>query len=431
MKHVVFLVGSYYPNYSAVGNCAEKIITLLKDDFKVSIVAAKNDTELNCFEEFDGCDIYRIESKYQKKLNILNFEMKYNQTFFTKFKLYATRAFNLLKFIFQKESINPDLVNSYLSALKCLNKKNKIDIVIPVCLPVESILASLVFKKLNSKVVVIPYIFDHFSRSSSLHRFNLNKKLKLNHHLDIEKFIVNHSDAVFAMHPLSKHYGSFIDPKHREKIIFVEHPLLLKANKISKHNMLSGFGGINVTYTGSFIKKYVEPNYLLELFAFVDNSLNIKLNLYTVGNCNDLTNSYAKKFPLKIFNHGSVSKHVANLAVVGADVLVNVGEVSGKQISSKIFEYMSVGKPIVHLSFVSDDVVSDILSKYPETLILAVNENNFLDDVNKLDNFMKTAKNKTVSFQVLSNIYPEALPETTANLFKKQINESCEKAALR
>lgn len=430
MNHVVFLVGSYYPNYSAVGNCAEKIITLLKNDFKISVIAAKNDSELTCFEEFEGYDIYRIESQYQKKVNTLNFEMKTNQTFFTKFKLYAIRAFNLVKFCLKKESIDSESVNSYLLALKYLNKKNKIDVVIPVCLPIETILAALLFKKLKSQVAVIPYVFDHFSRSNSLHRFNLNKKLKLHNHLNIEESIVNHSDTLFAMHPLSKHYDNFIDPKHRSKIIYVEHPLLLKPKNKAKRNILDGFEEINATYTGSFINKHVEPNYLLELFSSVDDSLNIKLNLFTVGNCNGLINRYAKKFPLKIFNHGRVSKHDANLAVISADVLVNVGEVSGKQISSKIFEYMSAGKPIIHISFVNADVMSKILSKYPEKMVLAVNENNFHDDVKRLDKFLKEVKNKTVSFQEISDIYPEALPETNASLFKKQISVLCERTAL-
>jgi TPP-dependent 2-oxoacid decarboxylase len=117
-----------------------------------------------------------------------------------------------------------------------------------------------------------------------------------------------------------------------------------------------------------------------------------------------------------IVNHGRVSKSEADAAVRSADILVNIGEAKGKQVSSKIFEYMSTGKPIIHLAYVEDDAVSKILEKYPLALCLVQNLLYKDANVRLTEKHITENRSKVLSFEDVKSIYPEALPETTGAL---------------
>lgn len=430
MKHIVVLVGNYYPHYSAVGNCAEKIITLLKNDFKISVVAAKNDAELNCFEEFDGYDIYRIESKYQKKLNRINFEMKNNQTFFTKFKLYATRAFNLLKFVFQKESIDKDFVENYLSQLNELHEKQKIDVIIPLVFPFETVMSAIQFQnKTLEGVIILPYLFDNFSASVSLHRFKINRKVKFKANLKLESMMLEFSSRVFAMHPLQSHFERNIKNSTKNKIMYLEHPLLQKRDCKFQENLTET---ISFTYTGGLFRGVRTADSCLCFLSAIAKCISIKVDFYCFGNDQKAIDNYSKNSPLIFTNHGRVDRSVAEQEISNSDVLISIGDTEGKQLSSKIFDYLSMGKPIIHFSYVDTCVNSKVLQRYPLAFIIKQDSNDEYSEkvINNALTFIIQAKNRAMTFYEVADLYSEALPETTANLFKKQINELCERAAL-
>lgn len=42
-KHIVVLVGSYYPNFSAVGICARNVVDELKKEADISVISQKTD----------------------------------------------------------------------------------------------------------------------------------------------------------------------------------------------------------------------------------------------------------------------------------------------------------------------------------------------------------------------------------------------------
>jgi hypothetical protein len=128
---------------------------------------------------------------------------------------------------------------------------------------------------------------------------------------------------------------------------------------------------------------------------------------------------------VSIVNHGRVSKRTADDAVASADILLNLGETTGRQISSKIFEYISAGKPIVHLAFADCDGVIAIVEKYPLALCLKAAEECFLDNTRKLSEFIELNFRNRVSWSEVSSIYPEALPGTTAAVFEHLIQETC------
>ena len=71
MKHIVFVLGSYYPTPSAVGVCAEKIISRLSQEFRVTVIAFKSEARLKGIECFGDVKVVRVETKYQSLINRL------------------------------------------------------------------------------------------------------------------------------------------------------------------------------------------------------------------------------------------------------------------------------------------------------------------------------------------------------------------------
>jgi hypothetical protein len=66
--------------------------------------------------------------------------------------------------------------------------------------------------------------------------------------------------------------------------------------------------------------------------------------------------------------HGLVSRQKVALAMIGADVLVNIGNDSEAQLASKVIEYMAVGKPILNMVSIPRDASISALADYPSTL---------------------------------------------------------------
>lgn len=421
MKHVVFVVGSYYPFFSAVGNCAEKVISILKNEYDISVVSIKDDPSLNTQEEFDGYNIYRVENSYQKRLNHLNLKNN-SHSLITKIKLFKERLLNLITFVLRSKSVDPDLINVYSSQLNTLNEQQKIDVVIPFVFPFESVLAAIKFKdKAGSECVILPYLFDNFSKSASLHRFNINRKIKYSQNQRLEQLMLEHAIKVFAMHPLKNHFDSTVTELEQAKILYVEHPLLLNRKLTASREGISEV--INFTYTGGLFRGVRTANSCLNLLDMLSEVTPINVNFYCFGNDLTAINKYAESKPNAFHNYGKVPREQAEQAVADADILINIGDVEGKQLSSKIFDYLSMGKPIIHFAYVENCVNSLLLKKYPLAHIVVQPTNNQYSKqvISEVVTFTKKTKGKVMTFSEVAKVYPEALPATTASLFKHYI----------
>lgn len=421
MKHVVFVVGNYYPFFSAVGNCAEKVISLLKSEYCISVVSIKDDPSLNEHEVFDGHNIYRVENSYQKKLNSLDLKNGKNNLF-TKIKLFKERLFNLIAFLLRSKSIDPDLINRFTAELKILNEKNKIDVIIPTVFPFESVLAAIKFKeKAGQDCVILPYLFDNFSKSASLHRFNFNRKIKYAQNQRLENLMLDRATKIFAMHPLRDHFGSTTSELRQAKILYLEHPLLLNRELVTSNDVS---GEINFTYTGGLFRGVRTANGCLSLLDKLSGNTAIKVKFYCFGNDLNAINKHAESNPDIFHNYGKVPREQAEQAVADADILINIGDVEGKQLSSKIFDYLSMGKPIIHFAYVENCVNTRLLEKHPlaHVVLQAPNNQYSAQVIEQVATFANNVKGKVMTFAEVAEVYPEALPSTTASLFKQYID---------
>ena len=414
MKHVVFLVGSYHPLYSAVGTCVERVVSLLKNNYKISVIAFKNSSNLKDKEIYDGYNIRRIETNYQKKLN---------DTDLSNLKIFLLKIINILKFLFRRESLDYDLVNCYYADLKKLNSIDTIDVVIPVVFPFESVVASVNFKKkISPSSALIPYLFDNFSLGLNLHRFIFNRWIKFKNNKRLEVIMFAMANKIFSMHPLKKHFDSVIPEIYLSKVSYLEHPLLVERNINSVDKKLEK---INFTYTGGLFRNVRSPDGCVKFLHELSKMISLKANFYCFGSDLNIIKKYSNTNPKTFHYHGMVDKTLADEAISKSDILINIGDVEGKQISSKIFDYLSMGKPIIHFSYTNDCVNTNLLRNYSFAHIILLNKNNFYIEsmMEKTAKFAKSVAGKTMTFDEVASLYPDALPQKTADMFKECIND--------
>lgn len=415
MKHIVFIVGAYYPNFSAVGYCAYQVQRCLAREYKVSVISYRNDISLPLEQTFEGHQIYRLETASMSLRNRLT-----NTTGnLAKLGLLAVRGYEAARRLLSPVTADRGLIRAFTEQLDALESRP--DVIVPFVFPIESALAAMEYCKVNRRVKYYPYVFDNFVDSDSLHVLGVAKRIKRNRHLRLEHKMLQKSDGVLSMHPLRDHFEKSFDKYVLEKTVFLEHPLLVKpapSERAVDKKIL------RMCYTGSLVKKVREPDYLLDLLRAIKTPLPLRADFFVMGNAAHRIKTEEAIGSIRIINHGQVPKHVADAAVSDADILLNIGEVRGKQISSKIFEYLSSGKPIIHLAAVDDDVNTRILDKYPLAICLVNKPGKFEENLYRINKFLSNVKFETLSFAEVASIFPEALPTTNANLIANLIENN-------
>lgn len=401
--NIVVITGSYYPNYSAVGVCAKNIVDeLIHRGHQVWVIC--NVTSLKDANlEFEGAGV----RYYQTKEIVLRLKSKgaYRQ---------IVRLYYFLKTLFLPKSIKRDTISAME---KCLDGVvadelggNCPDLILGMVFPIESILASIEWKKRSrGQSKLIPVIFDNFVENPSLHRLAINRKLKRRRHLKLMIDTFDECDCILVMHNQKKYYydNGLLRPN---KTIFVEHPLLVPPSPIVlDHEEYSD--SINLLYSGSFLRNYVVSEHLCELVkALVDADSSIKAEFCVMGNDIDNVVRLSKEYPNSVKNYGKVPMSIAVEKMNSADVFLCVAEKKGRQMSSKIFTYMSFGKPIVLVYYCDTDINKNVLERYP--LLFAIRADSIKNCIPELLSFLKEKGKKKLSFSEVSNLYKDALPAT-------------------
>tara|TARA_Y100000385_G_scaffold214401_1_gene222930 strand:+ start:7088 stop:8362 length:1275 start_codon:yes stop_codon:yes gene_type:complete len=423
MAHIVFIIGSYHPNFQAVGICVRNVVNELKKENKITIICQKTKFNEDNIEEFEKTQIVRI----QTKLNSFKyyFIAKSNKNSGITKKLYkliadSIRVYRYLNALLSKVILQSDVVEAYLSSLNKVHKEEKIDMIIPCASPFESCVAGARFKLIYKEVKFIPYMFDNYAFNIAIYR---NSKLfynqKLYNHIKLERFVIQESDEILCM----KHYTESYSKIHKNKIklSIVEHPLLVEIEKGNNFNFDKE--KINIVYTGALFKKIRNPEYALSVFSeIMERNSKIVIHIFGSGNCSSIIDSFIQKHPNQTINHGYVSNIIAESARNTCDYLLSIGNISNNQLPSKTFEYMASLKPIIHFSKITDDKTVDILCKYPNRLILFEEFNQIDNNSKKIYQFLNKKK-KTINFRELENIFYDAVPSHTSEIIKN-INKS-------
>ena len=425
MANIVGVIGSYYPNFSANGQIMKNIVDVLKKEHDVKVIATKNNFGLANTCQYEGYEIERVTDKATSFHNYcVKKKHEASNTFVRSYYnicLQIKRGLMLIKKTFRSASIDKGLVKKYINQLEKVNADFPIDVIIPISLPYEGIVASIEFKKSHNNVKVIPYQLDHFSESNTLHNFEFLKQIRYNRHINIEKHCVENADHFFILPQLKDHYSKSEFKSFQDKITVLEHPLLNEKNIVSVKENIPMDNFITLTYTGTLMKDKRNPSYLLDMLKLTDRNEKICLNLYHMGDCDDLINSYKSDLGDRLQNHGRVTLDKAFAAMNKADILINMGVTDGNQVSGKIFDYFSLGKPIVHLYFFDEDPNLVYLKDYPLSLCLKIEKDKVDQNAKLLIDFCKDNRGKLLKFEEVKEIFYYATPDYVASEFLNKI----------
>jgi len=416
VKHIVFILGSYYPNFSAVGACARNVIRELVRDYRITVLSLRDDMGQPSRERVDGVDIVRVDTP-QRRQRLMLMAAATSMGLYGTLRLQSYRIFIAANKLLGRETVESDLVAAYLRELEAFH--DEVHVLVPLVFPFESVLAALAHKKLNPTVLVIPYLFDDFVESRSLHLLAMNRMLKERRHVALERTMLDEAYAVLAMHPLRTHFARHFKPAVVEKIRFLEHPLLTPHAVATAQQTIRP---VVLSYAGSLIRKVREPDYLLEMLQAMPVDCPVRVDFYVMGNDAHKVKDQVVSDQLHITNRGRVSEEGARFAMTQSNILLNLGEVRGKQVSSKVFEYMAAGKPIIHLAFVANDAVAAVLAKYPLSLCLIQTRSQLYENACHCAEFIHRHKHSQLAFAEVAALYPEAIPGATADLIRSLLN---------
>lgn len=416
--HIVFIVGSYHPYYSAVGKCAGNIADEMSKSHQVTVLSVKNFPSQLDEEEYKGQKIVRIWTKEKKTRFNLEQKVKTSTAIkkhFYRFGLGVYKASCVLTTIFSRDSLRKELVQSYKQAL--FRIVAPIDVIIPLCLPFEGIVAAIQYKESQERQTkLVPYLFDQFAENDSLHRFRLNKIFKRKAHRILEKKMIETADSILIMKQLATYYKRQYSTS-MGKIYVLEHPLLIQQRNVQ----IKKEPNFSFIYAGSFYKKNRNPRYMLKLMSIVLGQLSGQINIYSFGNCVAIVNNYARLNDHMI-DHGSVSTKYVYEALQESTFLVAVGNKDTKQVASKIFEYFAFGKPIIYFYSNEEDHNLPALKMYPLALCLKQDKQSLGTNVEAVINFCKRNMNKKLEYLEVSRLFEDATPQYTARIIEGIIN---------
>lgn len=414
MKNIVFILGNYYPNYSATAKCAGNIANVLTEKNNVIIISSKTTVNENDIEFHNKQKIVRIQTKNNRLRQVLNKEIRENIGIKKKInilRLKLVQGIAYLKCMLSKNSLKRDLIKAYIDALD--NIKEDIDIIIPVSFPYESIEAAIEYAKDKPQIKIIPLLFDPLVESNTLHRNKINKSLKEKKHLELEKRMIENSKLIISIYHQREHFLSRFK-EYIEKFIFIEHPLLINYENLINDIDVTDENFIKLIYTGTFDSKIRNPEYFLKIAKLACEKLDMQVNMFTFGNCEKIIKKY--ELESKIKNNDPICFEEAMKNLADSNILISVGNIDNHQAPSKIFDYIALGKPIVHFYRNDFDINIEILNKYPLALCLRESEEELENNLKSFIDFCVTNKDSRLKYEDVQRIFYYAEPKYVADM---------------
>lgn len=361
MKKILFLLGMYYPNYSANGLCTKNVVDeLVKDGCDVTCICNSSGKN-NKNENIDGANLYYIKPRLHQAIN-----MKSDPFENPKIKKICQKVAILLsktQLFFMAEFwplISPLYAWAFYAKARELYKTEKFDMIVAVYTPFESLLAGYLLKRKYPEIKYVPYYLDALAGGWGPSFFT-KKRIEKNTRR-WEKKIDEVADYVISMHS-SENYHIENPICSIEKRIYLDVPVMKKQYICNNEKAYAFYaGGLN--YSGRGVEE------LLEIFSIVCSKIEMKLLL--AGPCKNpqIFDRYRKMTNGRIEYLGTLSHEDVISLEKEAKYLVNLGSNNPYTIPSKIFEYMRFGKTIISTYRREDEPSIEYLDKYKNVIYI-------------------------------------------------------------
>lgn len=423
-KKYLFLLGSYLPYASANGVCVEKIALSLKNhDNDVFCLSMKRYDDAS-FEEIDGIKVYRINNLWHNR--VFDWCDLHSDLFcvnlYRKATLWLWR-FKRIALFFLWPLSSPIFAYNYYRKSKQICEDNKIDCVIAVYQPFESLFALYLLKKAFPALKSATYCLDCLSAGIFTSLFP--KSFSISRMLFIERKCFESFDLMLVLNVQYGYYMTrYVEEKIVNKLCPVDVPFIIKKAEIGNLLFHQRNDAYALVFAGSINMPLTDPRYMLEVLSKIYN-LPCVLHVYGKNNCLQYFESKIQNSndnSLHIFMGGQVPHKKINDILLNANVLINIGSDNPRQIPSKIFEYMSFGKPIISFYKNEEEPSLPYLRKYPLSLIIKEDWDKLEENAIVISDFINDTREKRVPFSTVENLFPENTPGFTVQKLLLLVN---------
>lgn len=427
MRKFLFLLGSYLPNPSPNGICAQQVINqILNKGDKVTCIAY-NDQGFPDHENIGSTNVYRINRGLAARILAWSNSCKDSQVmkYINRLFSWITRA-KQIALIPLYPWVTPFYTFKLFNLATKLHEENRFDAVICVHMPLDTLIVGYLMKSRYPELKYVPYFLDSLSGGFSLRI--LPRKWAMKRKLRWEKMLLKKADLSISMQSSYEHHLKYSrTAEHLKNMVFLDIPLLINRSghqEACKCERQQSKDTINVLYTGSLFYNSRNPSFVLELFKRLYRK-DISLTIVGESDCVQLFSEMDRLYDGELNYYGHVPHDEVQGQLSKADFFLNIGVSNPNAISGKIFEYMSYGKPIISTYRIDDEPCIPYLTTYHPALL--IDERSELDSqVAILNEFI----DKYRSIRVDSSAIMEKFYRNTPDAFVKELYGSMEKEEL-
>ncbi len=412
---IIFVCGGYFPNTSATGNCIRRIADLFSMRGHRVIVVCKSGEEYESTEDAFGQRIFRVTDR--RLSTGIALQKAKNSSLGYKIRLFSYRVEWALYGLMRPDGMDKDLVNAYKAKMTDISKTEKIDAIVPCCMPAEALASAYQFKKDNKEVKLFTILYDQYSENVNYFRFRFNHALRRRTAFQLEKNIFGNSEKVFYVDNWKDYFA-----KHEfSNAVRVEHPLIIKRTPIPQE--LKKANRINAIYQGEVNKQMRPPTAMMKAFDYiVTKDPSVSLHICAYGSMIDEITAQADKHPENIVFYGKVNKDVADGYYDAANVAVILGNKDKRLVPSKIFECISSGYPIVYFYYTEEETSYKLLKKYP--LVYFIKQGTETEkQYDLLLGWINESHEKRIPFELIRETFSDATPDHVAEAIESIIGD--------
>ena len=413
MKNILILNGLFFPSPSSNGVCAYKLAQELRNrGCNVTFVADQLSESSHWM--YDGFEVYGVEPsgylklkkeiKESKGLKKKLLEIKY------KYWVKLDLGFNIFKFRFPKKRVNDFFIVS-----KQIIDAKRIDTIIAITRPHETLKTALKLKEIYSNMKLIAYFCDVLNDNP------FPSKIRQKIYKSGEEILYNQ---------LFDNFYAVLLPQNYKNIFALEYPFLANRakyflfpmydseislkfkNNTNKKETLDQ-SKINIVFAGGLPKDIRPPDVLKILCEIVNKNSNIIIHFYSKG-CEDELQEYKLTLNDNLILHGIVSKQELEEILFDSSILLNISNKNSNLVPSKIFEYFSYAKPIINYQFIPNDPATEFINKYPLFFNIKSYES---VDIKELLNFIENSPLEIIDKSLLDKTFYMSTPEANLDLF--------------
>lgn len=420
-KKVLFILGAYYPRYSANGLCSKNVIEELSEKGYSVTVLANDSKELKLIKnEEEIPNFVRVKPRLFIRLKEWSEMHGKSKPRCSRLVLSFAKFLNKIKLLMMAPFWpKVSFFANYRFKETALNLQQQIgfDAVISVYTPIEALLAGYAVKKRYPEVLFFPYFLDSLSGGCGPKYFS--KKTIIKRNLKVERKVFKRADKVVLMESSKAHQTNY-NREFLEKLCFLDIPMLKDVKSFNKKGKRSQ-NVIKLLFVGSISKNVRSPKTLVDTLMQL-NRTDIKCEFVGQIDCLEMFVNLKKKMGRRLIFSDFIKHDGLKNKLNEATILINIGNNIETMVPSKIFEYMSYGKPIISTFDIENEPSKKYLEKYPLALLLSKN-NGAKENAKSLSKFIDLNRGKLVEFSEVKEKFKFNTPQAFEEMITKHVIE--------